>query len=72
LKDIVSKGILDKSIGIRGDLSDELSFLVSRRVINAALENAAAMTVCADSHAIFSHGIEDELWKLAAITLRLS
>ena len=61
LDHVVAKWVLDQRISVVGDLTDEPSLLVSRSVVNAALEDAAAVTVSADINAVVSHSIKDEL-----------
>lgn len=61
LNNIVAEWILDQGIGIVRDLSDEPSLLVSRSMVNAALEHAATMTMSANINTVVSNGIKDEL-----------
>ena len=39
---------------------------MTRSMINAALEDAAAMTVCTDRYAVLADSIKDELDELAS------
>ena len=43
------------------DLIDELALLQAGRVVNATLQDAAAMTMGTDRHAVSADGIEYEL-----------
>ena len=58
---IVAVRILYESESIVSDLVDELDFLVIRCVINAALEDAAAMTVSGNFNTVGSNRIINEL-----------
>jgi hypothetical protein len=61
LYDVVTKGILDEMEAVRSDLADEVDLLVARSMVDAALKNAAAVAVRADSDTMFTHCVEDEL-----------
>lgn len=61
LNNIVSKGVLDKSVRVRGDPSDQLSLLGTRGMINAALQNTASMAVGADNDTMSTNSLVDEL-----------
>lgn len=61
LDNVIAKGVLDQRISIVRDLSDEPSLLISRGMINAALKDAAAMTVSAYINAVVANRIKDEL-----------
>ncbi len=65
LQHIVTERILDKGKCIRGDLANELCFLMTGSMVDAALEDATAMTMSTDNHAIGSNSIEDELDSLS-------
>ena len=61
LHDIVAKRILNKNkCGVRY-LANQPGFLVAGGVVDATLEDAAAVAVCADVDAVKSDGIENEL-----------
>lgn len=61
LDHIVPKGILNQNRGVFGDLRDEPDLLVARGMVNAALEDTAAVTVSTDVNAVGTDSIEDEL-----------
>jgi hypothetical protein len=61
LDDVVSKGVLDQVEAMGSDLADEVDLLEARCMVNAALENAAAMAVSTDSDAVLAYRVEDEL-----------
>lgn len=61
LDDIISKWIPHKMECILGDLGDQLDFLGSRGVVNAALQNTTAMSMSPYRHTVLSNSIEDEL-----------
>lgn len=61
LNDVVSKSILDELGGVGGDLLDKLVLLVAGSVVDAALEDTAAMAVSTDNNAIFTNSIKNEL-----------
>lgn len=61
LDDIVAEGVLDKNKGAIGDLADQPGLLLAGGVVDAALENAAAVTVGTDVDAVDTNSVEDEL-----------
>jgi len=61
LNDVIAEGILNEVESVVGDVANEPTLLVTRGMINAALENAATMAVSADGNAVGADGIEDEL-----------
>lgn len=61
LDNIVAKWIPNERESIDRDLSDQAGLLHTRRVINAALQNAASMPMSADGDTILSDRLEDEL-----------
>jgi ribosomal protein S20 len=61
LHDVVAKGILHKVVAVRRDFADEVDLLETRRMINAALKNAAAMAVRTYGDAMLAYSVEDEL-----------
>jgi hypothetical protein len=61
LDDIVSKGILNKSEGVDSDVVNQLGLLGARGMIDAALENTAAMTVRTDSQGVLARGVVNKL-----------
>ena len=61
MNDIVSEWVQDESERVVGDFSDELDSLRLGSMVDAALEDAATMTVSANSNAVFTNGIKDEL-----------
>jgi hypothetical protein len=61
LDHIVTKGVLDKSIGMLGYLCNESFPLLGRAAIDTFLHNATAMLVADNFAAALHHGIEDEL-----------
>lgn len=65
LHDIVAKGILDQWEGVAGDLSDQIDLLVSRGMVDAALEHTAAVAMGADDDAVVAHRVEDELARVS-------
>ena len=65
---IVAIRVLDEREGVVGDLIDELDALVLRRVVDAALEYAAAMAVRSDLDAVVRDGVVDELYDLSQYT----
>ena len=46
---------------VRGDLADEVDLLEARCMVDAALKNAAAVAMGADSNAVVCDSIENEL-----------
>lgn len=61
LHDVVAKRILHQWQGVIGYFGDQLHFLLFGRVVEAALEDAAAVLVAGDFHAVFRHGSENKL-----------
>ena len=61
LKDIVSEGILNERERILRDLSDQIGFLLSRSMVDAALENTTSVAMCSNNYAVLPDSIEDEL-----------
>jgi hypothetical protein len=61
LDHIVAKGILNKGNRILGDPLDQPNLLLARGMVNAALEDTAAVAVCSDINAMGSDSVEDEL-----------
>lgn len=61
LNHVVTERILYKAEGIVGDTRDEPTLLVTRSMIDAALKNAAPMTVSADVNTMVANCIKDEL-----------
>lgn len=61
LNDVVAEGILNESEGVHGNVLDELGLLVAGSMVDAALEDAAAMTVSADNDTASADGVKDEL-----------
>ena len=59
---VVAVRVLDEREGVVGDLVNELDALVLRRVVDAALEYAAAMAVRSDLDAVVRDGVVDELY----------
>ena len=70
LDHIVAKGVFHKRESIASDLSNELATLQAGRMIDTALEDAAAMTMGTDSNAVISHSIKDELGILSRETVQ--
>lgn len=66
LHDIVAEGVLNKSKGVAGDLSDEAGLLSARGMVNAALKHTASMTVSSHGHTVLAHSFIDELGVLSA------
>ena len=62
---MVAIQVLDEREGVVGDLIDELDALVLRRVVDAALEYAAAMAVRSDLDAVVRDGVVDELYGMS-------
>jgi hypothetical protein len=67
LQDVIPKRILYKGEGIGRNLADQLSFLMTRSMINTPLQNAAAMTMGSNHNTIISNTVKDELMLLAWI-----
>lgn len=61
LNDVISKRVLHKIEAVVRDLADQLNFLEPGSVVNAALEDAATVTMSAHSNAVLTNGIKDEL-----------
>ena len=61
LHDIIAKRILNQGKGVRGNLCNKMSLLLTRSVIDAALKNTAAVAVCTHDDAVSTDSIEDEL-----------
>jgi hypothetical protein len=61
LDNVVAKGVLDQVEAMCGDLAYEVDLLEARRMVNAALENATAVTMGADDDAVLTYSIKDEL-----------
>ena len=61
LDNIVAKRVLDEDARLLRDALDEPELLVTRRMVNAALENAATMTVGTHIDAVAADGVKDEL-----------
>lgn len=61
LNHIVAKRILHKACGVLGDFGNQPHLLIPRGVVDAALENAATMTMSADIDASVTNCSEDEL-----------
>lgn len=61
LNDVVAKWVLHKIEAVVGNLANQLHFLEAGSMINASLKDAATMTVSANSNAVFTNGIKDEL-----------
>src|SRR5262249_44392912 len=61
LYNVVAKGVLDKDSSMLGDALDEPELLITRCMIDAALENTAAVPVRANLHAVGADGVKDEL-----------
>lgn len=61
LDDIIAKRILHEMKAVCRDASNKLDLLEARSMINAALEDAAAMTVSPNNNAVLSDSIKDEL-----------
>jgi hypothetical protein len=61
LDDVVAEGILDEDAGLLRDALDEPELLVTGRMINAALEDTAAMAMRAHVDAVATNGVKDEL-----------
>ena len=63
LNHIIPKGVLNEDEGVVGDLSYQTSLLLTGSMVNATLQDAATMTMGANSNAITPNGIVDELSK---------
>lgn len=61
LHNIVAEGVLHQMKAVSSDLADQLDLLETGSVIDAALEDTAAMAVSADNDAVLANSIEDEL-----------
>ena len=61
LNDVVAERILNQDKCIVGNLSNEPSLLFTRSMINATLENTAAVTMGTNINAVKSNSIKDEL-----------
>ena len=61
LQHVVTKGVLDEMKSVVRDVLYELGFLLSRSMIDAALEDATAMTMSPNYDTICADSIEDEL-----------
>jgi hypothetical protein len=61
LDNIVAKGVLNQVEAVRRDLANEVDFLEARGMVDATLQDAAAMAVRADSDAMFTYSIKYEL-----------
>lgn len=61
LNNVVAKGILNKSKSIGSNVLHKLTLLVSGSMIDAALQDTAAVAMSADGDAVLSDSIEDEL-----------
>lgn len=61
LNNIVAEGILDEDSRVGGNALNEPELLVTRGMVNAALEDTAAVSVGADLDAMMADGVEDEL-----------
>jgi len=59
---VVAVRVLHEREGVVRDLLDQLDTLAVRGVVNAALENAAAVTVSGDLNAVLRDGVVDELY----------
>ena len=59
--DVVAERVLDEREAVVGDLGDELDALRVGGVVNAPLEDAAAVAVGGDLDAVSGDGIVDEL-----------
>src|SRR5439155_21467984 len=66
LNDVIAERILNEGESIFGDAGDELSALVSGRMVNAALQHATAMAMCPDNDAVLANRIVDEFAVLSA------
>lgn len=66
LQYVVAESILHQSKSIGGDLTDELSFLVARGMIDTSLQNAASMAMGSNNHAVVANCIEYELCTVLA------
>ena len=60
MDDIVAEGVLDKCKGILCDTGDELGSLISGRVVNATLQDATTMAVCANNDTVLADCVIDE------------
>jgi hypothetical protein len=61
LDNVVAKRILHECKSICSDLGNQPCSLLTRGVINTALENTAAMTVSTNCHTVVSNSVVDEL-----------
>jgi hypothetical protein len=61
LDDVVAERILDEGEGVHGDVLDKLTLLMTRSVVNATLQNAAAMTMSTNDDTASANSVEDEL-----------
>ena len=61
LHHIVSKCILHKLNRMRGDLLDQLDFLDTRSVVDASLQDTAAVSVSANRNAVLPDGVKYKL-----------
>jgi hypothetical protein len=59
---------LNKRDGVVGDFADECRLLGRRSMVNAALQDAASMSMSSNCYAIISNGIINKLYGLATIT----
>jgi hypothetical protein len=66
LDDVVAERILNKVKGVVANLTNELALLQARSMVDAALEDTAAVPVSTDGNAVLAHGVEDELSVLRA------
>ena len=65
LDDVVAVRVLDEGEGVVRDLVDELDALRFGRVVDAALEDAAAVAVRRDLDAVRGDGVVDELYGMS-------
>jgi hypothetical protein len=61
LDHVVAEGVLDESRSVLGDLANEPNLLVAVGMVDAALQDAAAVAVGADLDAVVTDSVEDEL-----------
>ena len=61
LKDVIAERILHKGEGVGSDLANELGLLKTSGMVDAALQDTAAVTMSSHCNAISADSIKDEL-----------
>lgn len=61
LNDVVSEGVLHQDPSMLGNPLDEPELLLARGMVDATLQDTAAMTVRADFNAVVTNGVKNEL-----------